>query len=129
MRIPSFSAVAVSMRLAVFFSIASMSVAATVDFNSFIEGVELGLSTDLGNGFIADISAAGGVDKAVVFDTAPRTISTGNDPDLTSNFMNAKNMSDSRSFVNAFTIQENSSGGPDDEARGGTLTFEFLNAV
>lgn len=129
MRIPSSTAVVVSILSAGFISIANMSVAATVDFNGFSEGDELGLNTDLGNGITADISAVGGVDKAVVFDTAPGTTSTGNDPDLTSDFTNAENGSDSRDFGKALIIQENSSGGPDDEAHGGTLTFEFLNSI
>lgn len=110
-------------------TVASSASATTVDFGGFAEGDELGLNTDLGGGIIADISAVGGIDKAVVFDTTPGTTSTTNDPDLQSDFTNAQDDSQSRSFGKALIIQENETGGPDDDARGGTLTFSFQELI
>lgn len=108
---------------------ASMSHAATVDFASFSEGAILGTGTNLGGGVVADISAVGGVAQAVVFDTADGTTSTDNDPDLTTTFTNAEDSNDVQDFGNALIVQENATGGPDDNASGGTLTFSFLSDV
>ncbi|WP_298836487.1 VPLPA-CTERM sorting domain-containing protein [uncultured Roseobacter sp.] len=114
---------------AVAISAAGMSHAATVDFGGFGEGEVLGSDTVLAPGIVADISAIGGEALAVVFDTADGTTSTGNDPDLTSNFTNAEDAGDVRDFGNALIVQENATGGPDDNGSGGTLTFAFLNDV
>ncbi|WP_300029168.1 VPLPA-CTERM sorting domain-containing protein [uncultured Roseobacter sp.] len=108
---------------------AGMSHAATVDFSEFNEGDVLGAGTVLGGGVVADISAVGGVAQAVVFDTASGTTSTGNDPDLTSDFTNIEDAGDVRDFGNALIVQENATGGPDDLASGGVLTFSFLSDI
>ncbi|WP_375230825.1 VPLPA-CTERM sorting domain-containing protein [Roseobacter sp. S98] len=114
---------------AIGFSAAGMSHAATVDFGGFSEGQVLGANTELADGIVADISAIGGQAQAVVFNTAPGTTSTGNDPDLTSDFTNAEDDNDVRGFGNALIVQENATGGPDDNGSGGTLTFSFLSEV
>ncbi|WP_299040989.1 VPLPA-CTERM sorting domain-containing protein [uncultured Tateyamaria sp.] len=98
--------------------------ATTINFNNFDEGEVLGSDTVLSPGVTADITAIGGIAETVVFDTAPGTVSTGNDPDLTSPFTNAEDSSDRRAFGNALIIQENRTGGPDD-AVGGSLIFSF----
>lgn len=98
--------------------------ATTVNFDNFDEGDVLGSGSDLGGGIIADVTAIGGIAEAVVFDTAPGTTSTGNDPDLTSPFTNAEDSSDTRDFGNGLIVQENRTGGPDD-AVGGSLIFSF----
>ena len=79
---------------------ASMSQAATIDFGSFSEGTVLGANTNLGGGIFADVSSLGGVNQAVIFDTAPGTTSTRNDPDLTADFTNSEDSSDVRDFGN-----------------------------
>lgn len=107
---------------------ATTSFAATVDFAAFSEGTVLGLGTNLGGGIVADISAVGGINQAVVFDTRPGSTSTGNDPDLTSPFADAEGNLPSRSFGNALIVQENQNGGPDD-AVPGELTFVFAQEV
>lgn len=103
---------------------ASAASAITVNFNDFDEGDVLGVGTDLGGGVLADVTAIGGIAEAVVFDTSRRTVSTRNDPDLTSPFRNAEDRSDRRGFGNALIVQENATGGPDD-AVGGSLIFNF----
>ena len=103
---------------------ATTASAITVNFNNYSEGDVLGVNADLGSGITADVTAIGGVAEAVVFDTSVGTISTGNDPDLTSPFTNAEDSSDSRHFGNALIVQENRTGGPDD-AVGGSLIFSF----
>ena len=86
----------------------------------------LGVGTDLGGGIIADVTAIGGIAQAVVFDTDRGTVSTGNDPDLTSPFTNAEDSSDRRGFGNALIVQENATGGPDDVVGGNSsLIFNF----
>ncbi|WP_299614086.1 VPLPA-CTERM sorting domain-containing protein [uncultured Tateyamaria sp.] len=102
----------------------SAATAATINFSDFDEGDILGLDADLGGGVIADIAAIGGVAEAVVFDTDRGTVSTGNDPDLTSPFTNAEDSNDRRAFGNALIVQENATGGPDDVV-GGSLIFSF----
>ncbi|MEM6564239.1 MAG: VPLPA-CTERM sorting domain-containing protein [Pseudomonadota bacterium] len=108
---------------------ASMSSAATLDFEQFDEGEVLGAGTVLGGGIVADISAIGGVAQAVVFDTAEDTDSTDNDPDLETSFTNAEDEDDVRDFGNSLIVQENDSGGPDDNGTGGTLIFEFMKLI
>ncbi|MEP3844537.1 MAG: VPLPA-CTERM sorting domain-containing protein [Paracoccaceae bacterium] len=108
---------------------ASMGQAATVDFSDFVEGDQLGANTDLGNGIFANVSSLGGVNQAVIFDTARGTTSTANDPDLTANFRNAEDASDVRDFGNVVIVQENLRGGPDDTGAGGTLTIDFNDDI
>ncbi|WP_299549464.1 VPLPA-CTERM sorting domain-containing protein [uncultured Tateyamaria sp.] len=103
---------------------ASAASAVTINFYDFDEGDVLGIGTDLGDGVLADVTAIGGIAQAVVFDTARGTVSTGNDPDLTSPFTNAEDSSDRRGFGNALIVQENATGGPDDVV-GGSLIFNF----
>lgn len=103
---------------------ASAASAVTINFEDFDEGDVLGIGTDLGGGVLADVTAIGGIAQAVVFDTASGTVSTGNDPDLTSPFTNAEDSSDRRGFGNALIVQENATGGPDDVV-GGSLIFNF----
>lgn len=102
----------------------SAAAATTINFNNFDEGDVLGLNTDLGGGVMADVTAIGGIGEAHVFDTSRRTVSTQNDPDLTSPFTNAEDSTDRRRFGNALIVQENATGGPDDVV-GGTLIFNF----
>lgn len=106
--------------------LASAASAITVDFNTFSEGDVLGLGTDFGSGVIADVTAIGGTSEAVVFDTTPGSISTGNDGDLTGPFTNVENATDVREFGNALIVQENATGGPDDFV-GGSLIFDFAS--
>lgn len=103
---------------------ASAASAVTINFDDFDEGDVLGIGTDLGGGVLADVTAIGGIAQAVVFDTDSGTVSTGNDPDLTSPFTNAEDSSDRRGFGNALIVQENATGGPDDVV-GGSLIFNF----
>lgn len=112
-----------------FVGAAGMSQAATVNFSTFSEGAILGMNTDLGGGIFADVSAQGGVNQAVVFDTAVGTTSTANDPDLTADFTNIEDSSDVRDFGNVLIVQENQSGGPDDTGAGGTLILDFAREI
>lgn len=115
-------------------SFAGVSYAATVDFNDFAEGAVLGAGADLGNGIIADVTAIGGTDEAVVLSTAIGAIGSGNDPDLTSPFENSVT-GEKRGFGNALIVQEdqttqrNPTTGPDDNGAGGTLRFDFATDV
>jgi len=75
------------------------------------------------------VTATGGINKVGVLKTLAPSVGTKNDPDLKSPFENVDNPKDVRSFGNALIIQENKKGGPDDNARGGKLTFMFTSAV
>lgn len=116
-------------------SVASVGQAATVDFGGFAEGTVLGMNTDLGNGIIADVSAVSGTNQAIILSTIAGSVGTGNDPDLTSDFSDAEGNLADRGFGNAVIVQEDQSGknnpttGPDDNASGGTLTFDFLKNI
>lgn len=106
--------------------------ASTVTFNNFAEGDILAAGAELSPGLFADVSATGGIARAVVFDTTAGSVSTTpvggqGDPDLTSPFTNAEDATDSRPFGNALIVQENA--GTPDDAIGGALTFEFLSDV
>ena len=114
---------------ATFVGTASMSQAATIDFGSFSEGTVLGANTNLGGGIFADVSSLGGVNQAVIFDTARGTVSTRNDPDLTADFTNSEDSSDVRDFGNVVIVQENLAGGPDDTGAGGSLTLAFNDSI
>lgn len=77
------------------------------------------------------ISATGGINQAVAFDT---TTVTGGDTDLVEPF--GPGTPGATGFGNVLIIQENGDscgattcGDPDDEADGGTLTFDFANPV
>lgn len=72
-----------------------------------------------------DISATGGIGEAWVYDT---TRSSGNDPDLTGPFTEVTS-GNSYAPGNVLIVQENRRGGPDDAAGGGSLTFDFDDAV
>lgn len=115
--------------VAAFVGAAGVAQAATVDFGGFNEGDVLSTDTVLGGGIEADITAIGGIAQAVVFDTADNTTSTNNDPDLQSDFTNAEDSNDTRAFGNALIIQENQNGGPDDNASGGMLIFDFDQSI
>lgn len=108
---------------------AGASQAATIDFADFSEGAELSTNANLGNGIFADVSSVGGVNQAVIFDTADGTTSTDNDPDMTSNFTNTEDPSDIRDFGKVLIVQENLTGGPDDTGAGGTLTLDFASDI
>ena len=103
--------------------------AATVDFETFAEGDVLGANTNLGGGVFANISAVSNQNEAVIFQTKAPSISTGNDPDLASPFVNTQDATDTRSFGNVLIAQENASNGPDDQGGGSTITFSFLDVV
>lgn len=124
---------------AAFAACASAASAATVDFStnfgrSLAEGTEV-LGFDFGAGLTGRVSVVGGAGEARIFDTTPGSIGTlparrggGGDPDLAGPFRNVDDPLDIREFGNALIIQERSSRAtaiPDDEARGGTITFTF----
>ena len=114
---------------AAFVGVAGVSNAATVDFGGFAPAAVLGTDVDLGGGIVADITASGGTNQAVVFNTVPPV--TGNDLDLASPFANAENLSEVRGFGNALIVQENP-GNPDiipDDVVGGSLLFEFTKSI
>ena len=121
---------------AVLLGTAGMSQAATVDFNNIAAGTTVGSNTNLGGGIIADIVAGGaGNDGAVILDTTPGSVGSGNDGDLTSPFSDAEGNLASRSFGNSLIVQEDQSNqnnpttGPDDLGSGGTLSLSFQSDV
>lgn len=104
-----------------------MSHAATVDFSGFSAGDILRGTTDLGNGIIANVNAAGGAPNiAAIFDT---NNPTGGDVDLASPFVNSVTGEVRDDFNNALIVQENNNTPivPDDRGAGGILNFQFAS--
>ena len=107
--------------------------AGVVDFSTLAPGTAL-TTFDFLNGVEGTASADGNnpnsPDVAVVFDTNNDGTS---DQDLLSPFTLAGDSSVKRSFGNAIIIQENPGNDgvfdPDDDGRGGTLTFEFIETL
>ena len=99
--------------------------AALFDFSDFSAGT---IAPSLSNS-VFSVTASGGIDEVGVLKTVAPSVGTANDPDLKSPFENVDNASDVRAFGNALIIQDNKTGGPDDNAGGGNLTFTFVNAV
>lgn len=116
----------------------SMGVSATaaiVDFSSSggsdLSDGDILTAFDFGDGLTGSVSATGGTGDAVILDTDGSSGGTGiiNDPDLMSPFTNVADPTDMRSFGNALIVQETGSSFPDDERRGGSITFTFETAV
>ncbi|WP_108838913.1 VPLPA-CTERM sorting domain-containing protein [Tateyamaria sp. Alg231-49] len=114
---------------AIMMSAATMSSAATVDFEGFSSGDVLAKDVNLGGGIVADISAFGGTNQAVIFDT---DAVTGGDVDLASPFANSVSGA-LRGFGNILIVQENAPAPGDpivpDDAVGGTLIFDFATLI
>ncbi len=110
-------------------AIAATAVSAeTVDFSEFSEG---DVVTSFGfDGVTATVSATGGTNEAVILDTeGVGTQGVINDPDLAGPFVNiADPQATPLEFGNALIVQENATGGPDDNV-GGTFTFIFSEAI
>lgn len=81
------------------------------------------------DGFLrGTVSVTGGINEAWIYDTTPPV---GADPDLEAPFYDAANRPNLTGGLNpgnALIIQENRRR-PDDNARGGVMTFEFFNPV
>ncbi|MEM7744974.1 MAG: VPLPA-CTERM sorting domain-containing protein [Pseudomonadota bacterium] len=109
------------------------ALAANADFGLFNEGdivSDFGF-TDLGNGIIANVTATGGTDQAVILDTlVSQPAHPVGDPDLESPFTNPSDGNAQASFGNALLVQEdnNQAGTPNDNV-GGTILFEFAGIV
>ena len=119
--------------------------AATVDFGTNFDATDSAATTtshgelftafDFGNGLTGTVSVVNGfnsqaqVGEARIFDTNE----TGTaDPDLEGDFTNAMDSSDVQNFGKALIIQERAgvaSAIPDDEGRGGIITFSFDNKI
>lgn len=78
------------------------------------------------SGVITRITASGGNNRARVYDTTAGVNSQ--DPDLTASFREITTGA-TLSPGNVLIIQESTKADPDDNARGGTLTFEFAGPV
>lgn len=83
------------------------------------------------DGFLrGTVSVTGGINEAWVYDTNPPV---GADPDLEAPFYDAAQRArgnfDPLNPGNALIIQENPGSIPDDNARGGIMTFEFFDPV
>jgi|GEM_PF-5942955 len=117
-------------------SIACTEICQTVDFNTDGNGQALSagtnLTTQLAGYGISLVSAQGGIGQAWIFDSSNPT----SDPDLgTPNAQyggpgqgNA-GASNNTALGNLLIVQENTSGNPDDNAGGGTLSLAFDNPV
>jgi len=117
--------------------------AALFDFSKLKESNENGGSdpNDINNqngpfeftafGVTVTVTASGGSDFVGVLDTTAGSAGTENDPDLTSPFDDVDDGDDvvDTAFGNALIVQESGSGVPDDNARGGTLSFSFSRAM
>lgn len=99
--------------------------ASTISFDDFAHSDNVTqVSTD--DGLIsADVSATGGINRAYAFDS---TLSNTRDDDLEGPFHRFSDSSELLDPGRILIIQENNRSA-DDNARGGTLTFEFDQAV
>lgn len=101
--------------------------AGVIGFEEFSNG-----ATVTSSGIISSITATGGFNQARAFNTAnDSTTNSGNistDPDLIAAFSEI-NGGPSLSPGNVLIIQESNKTQPDDNANGGTLTFEFAGPV
>ncbi len=101
---------------------ASATNAATIDFNGFGNGANV-TSVNFGFGS-ATVSATGGIGEAWAYDT---TDNTNGDADLLGPFSTAGGSVTGYNAGNVLIIQENNGSNttPDDNASGGTITFDF----
>jgi hypothetical protein len=119
---------------AAFLAGAGAAQAATFNFDSFASNVVVN-SFDLGGGFSGSLSVTNN-DNPTNLPSEARTFDatlTGTaDPDLENPFENSDNPGELRRFGKVLIIQELSSRtntSPDDERRGGTITFNLDNAI
>ena len=116
----------VSILAAAFALVAGSASAATyVDFEGLAAGTAVNSLSAGGVGITVSTNSRGSVDQAIVFDTKN---ATGGDTDLQGPFKDASGtMYDPG---NVLIISENTNfSNPDDERRGGTITFTFDTAI
>ncbi|MEM8555427.1 MAG: hypothetical protein AAGF71_11460 [Pseudomonadota bacterium] len=104
--------------------VAGLGHGACIGFEGFRNGAQVTKMTVDGVG--VTVSATGGIGEAWIFDSSKLQ---GGDPDLKGPFRNAYRPWRKHDPGNLLIIQENKHGAPDDNARGGTITFQFDRAV
>ncbi|MEM7491080.1 MAG: hypothetical protein AAF390_18355, partial [Pseudomonadota bacterium] len=110
------------------FALAGAAHAAVIDFNdAAIQGSVIDSISSTDGTLTAAISATGGSDEALVFDT---TLTGTADPDLEGPFRPVDS-DEAPSFDpgGVLIIQETAGGAPDDNAGGGSVTFEFSSVL